>query len=183
MTKRYYFYLGLGILVAMFTLGRCSRGKGNPGLTSNGPKGSATPVLPKQDKELISFNEKTHEVTVQTATKTIKEYANNPVVEIRKDGSVSVSRHLAGFENNLFIGAGYGDTGRILLGDNLAHFGRIDLGGAIAWSPDANAVAFKPVLTLGYNVWDNVSVGVGVNALSGLQTKGVDMIGFISVKL
>ena len=140
-------------------------------------------VLPNKDKERITFNEKTHVLMVQTSKGTIKEYAKNPDIQIQKDETVKINRHLSGFENNLFIGAGYGDTGRILLGDNLVHFGRIDLGGAIAWSPDANVVAFKPVLTLGYNVWDNVSVGVGVNALSGLQTKGVDMIGFVSIKL
>ena len=183
MSKQHYFYLGLGILVAMFTLGRCSRGKGNPGLTSNGPKGSATPVLPKQDKELISFNEKTHEITIQTAVKTIKEYAKNPVVEIRKDGSVDVSRHLAGFENGWFIGGGYADTGRLFLGDNVFHVGRFDLMGTIGWTPDNRYSAVRAFAGVNYLVYSNTSIGIMFNPVTLAVNHKPELGVLVSVKL
>ena len=145
------------------------------------PLSSAPSVLPKNDKEEVSFNEKTHTLTVQTATKKLVEYAKNPIVEIRKDGTAEVSRHVAGFENEPFIGFGYSDTGRVFIGDNLYHFGRFDLMGAIGWTPVASAVAFKAYGGIGYNVWHNTSVNFALNPAM-IITKTPDIAGFVSVR-
>ena len=139
-------------------------------------------VLPNKDKEKISFNEKTHTLTIQTATKTTTEYARNPVVELRKDGSVSVSRHLAGFESEPFLGIGYADTGRIFVGDNVFHFSRFDLMGAVGWTPNNQYPAVKAFAGVSYAVYSNTSVGVCVN-LDSIITKNVSIGGFVSVRL
>lgn len=143
----------------------------------------AVPVLPKNDKETVSFNEKTHVLTVVTATKTVKEYAKSPEVEIRKDGSVMVSRHLTGFENEPFIGFGYSDTGRVFIGDNLFHFSRFDLVGAVSWTPSANAIAFKPYMGFGWNCYHNTSINLALNPLFTLQNRSIDISGFVSIRL
>jgi hypothetical protein len=138
-------------------------------------------VLPKADKERITFNEKTHILTVQTAKGMVKEYAKNPVVDIHKDGGASISRHLTGFENEPFIGFGYSDTGRIFLGDNVFHFSRFDLVGAISWTPVASAVSFKVYTGIGYNFYHNTSVNLALNPAM-VVTKTPDIAGFISVR-
>ena len=138
-------------------------------------------VLPKNDKETVSFNEKTHVLTVVTATKTIKEYAKSPEVEIRKDGSAVVSRHLTGFENEPFIGFGYSDTGRVFLGDNICHVARLDLLLSVSWTPVNRVIAFKPYAGIGYNFYHNTSVNLAVNPTM-IITKVPDVAGFVSVR-
>lgn len=185
MTTKHYLYLGLGILVAMFALGRCSRGRSAmPTLLSpNGPKVSATPVLPSNDRERITFNEKTHILTVQTQTKTITEYAKNPIIELRKDGSVGVSRHLMGFEIDPWLGGGYADTGRLFIGANVFHFSRFDISGSLSWTPDNRYVAVQPFLALGYNVYSNSDIAFVANPLSLTSIKGLEFGIAIFVRL
>lgn len=146
-----------------------------PGLTK------PVAVLPKADKERIAINEKTHTLTVQTAKQTIVEYAKNPVVEIKKDGSVNVTRHLTGFENEPFIGFGYSDTGRIFIGDNLYHFGRFDGFGSIAWTPVNSVVAFKAYIGVGYNFYHNTSANLAMDPGIAI-TRTPDIAGFVSVR-
>ncbi len=175
MQLRYKILAVVCLLGAFFLLGRCNR------RAVTVPKPSA--VLPKNDKETVTFNEKTHLLTVVTSSVTIREYAKNPEVEIRKDGTVKVDRHLVGFENSLFLGAGYADTGRIFLGDNLLHFGRFDLMGAIGWTPDNQYPAIKAYAGVSYNLYSNTSVGVCLNPVSIAQSKGIEIGGFLSVRL
>ena len=84
MKIKYYLFLDFVILAAIFTLGRCARRP--QAVVSGGPKAAAIAALPVNDKEEVSFNEKTHTITVQTTKGAVKEYAKNPTVEIRKDG-------------------------------------------------------------------------------------------------
>jgi len=145
-------------------------------------------VLPQQDKERISYDEKTHTLEIQTATKdgktkTVKEYARNPVVEIRKNGSVVVQRHLTGFENEPFLGVGYADTGRFFVGDNLLHLSRFDVVGAVAFTTNHRFTCVQPFVGVGYNLYHNTSVNLVVNPLSGLSVKGIEIGGFVSIKI
>jgi hypothetical protein len=139
-------------------------------------------VLPSNDKEEVSFNEKTHEVSVVTATKTIKEYAKNPVVEIRKDGSVVVDRHLIGFENEPFMGAGLIlDGPRFFLGDNMFHLSRFDVQTSVG-IPFNNQVGFLRLYGgFGYNFWSHTSINVAVNPIAAAQ-KVPDVAIFLSTR-
>jgi hypothetical protein len=141
----------------------------------------ASSVLPKNDKEQITFNEKTHILTVQTPNTKVSEYAKNPQVTIKTNGQVSIARHLAGFENEPFIGFGYSDTGRIFLGDNVSHFGRFDLVAAISWTPVNSVVAFKPYAGVGYNFYRNTSINLCINP-AVVITRTPDIAGFVSVR-
>lgn len=182
MMTKYKVYFGLGILVAIIILVRCTRSNRMVGSVSSGTRDRATPVLPKNDKEEVAFNEKTHILTVVTSSHTLREYAANPEVEIRKDGTVKVDRHLAGFENSPFLGAGYADTGRILIGDNLLHFGRLDLSVSLGWTPDNRYPAVRGFVGIGYNVYSNTSINLGIDT-SVIVTKTPVIAGFISVRL
>jgi hypothetical protein len=142
-----------------------------------------TSVLPKNDKELVSFNEKTHTLTVITAQKTVKEYAVNPVVELRQNGDVVIQRHLAGLSFDPFLGGGYADTGRLFFGANFLHLSRLNVGGAVGWTADNRYASVQPFLSIGYNVYSNTSINGTLAPLSIGSAKGIEIGGFVSVKL
>lgn len=139
-------------------------------------------VLPQNVKERIVYDEKTHMLTVQTKESSVKEYAKTPVVEITKNGEIKVIRHVAGFENEPFLGGGYADAGRIFIGTNYFHFSRFDLIGAIGWTPDVRYSAVQPFVGIGYNLYHNTSLNVSVNPISLAQQK-VEIAGFVSIRL
>jgi hypothetical protein len=182
MMTKYKIFLVVGVLATVYLLGRCQRPLRSGGTSTNGPSRGVAAVLPSIDKERISFNEKTHTLTIQTQTKTIKEYANNPDIQIRKDNTIQINRHHAGFENSLFLGAGYSDTGRILLGDNFFHFSRFDIMGAVGWTPDSRYSAFKVYTGVSYLAYSSTAVGLGVDPVSLVTGKPL-LIGFVLVRL
>lgn len=139
-------------------------------------------VLPKNDTERVEFNEKTHTLTVQTKTKTITEYAKNPTVEIRKDGSVVISRHLAGFENEWFMGVGLVLSGpRFFVGDNLLHLSRFDVQASVGVPFEKQTGFLRLYAGFGYNLYSNSSLNLAINPLK--MTSGIpDIALFLSVR-
>lgn len=136
--------------------------------------------LAADERELVTFNEKTHRVIVETSSGTVKMYARNPTVRIKKDGRVTVDRHLFGFEARPFIGVGYSDTTRALFGWEPFYWGAFDASVSVGLSLDRQYVFAKPYIAVGYNCWGNLSVNAGVNP-TGI--KQLDFILFMSVKL
>lgn len=136
--------------------------------------------LAYDEKELVTFNEKTHRVTIETSSNVSKMYARNPTVRIKKDGRVTVDRHMFGFEARPFIGVGFSDTTRGLLGFEPFYWGPFDASGLIGLSLDKQYVFARPYLAVGYNCWGNLSVNAGVNPVG---IKQLDFILFMSVKL
>lgn len=129
-----------------------------------------TTVLPSKDKERVEFNEKTHMLTVQTKNKTITEYAKNPIVEIRKDGSVVVQRHLIGLENEPFMGIGLMLQGpRFFVGDNIFHLSRFDVQASIGVPFEKQTGFLRLYAGLGWNFYSNTSINVSVNPLAVAQ--------------
>jgi hypothetical protein len=178
----------VGILGIVFLLGRCQRPLRSGGTVFSGSNKLIPAVLPKNDKEQVSFNENTHTLTIQTLqsngkTKTVKEFAYNPVISLTKDNKVVVNRHLMSVGVNPFLGGGYADTGRLFVGANVLSISRFSLGGAIGWTPDNRYTAIHPYFSLGYNVYSNTSINLCVNPLSELQAKGLELGGFVSVRL
>lgn len=144
------------------------------------------PLIPRHaglavdEQELVTFNEKTHRVIVETSSGTIKMYARNPTVRIKKDGRVMVDRHLFGFESRPFIGVGYADTTRALFGWEPAYWGAFDASISVGLSLDRQRVLIKPYIAGGYNFYGASSINAGVNP-AGI--KQLDFILFVSVKL
>lgn len=136
--------------------------------------------LRSDERELVTFNEKTHRVIVETSSGTVKMYARNPTVRIKKDGRVTVDRHMFGFEARPFIGVGYADTTRALLGFEPFYAGAFDASASLGVALDRQYVLAKPYIAIGYNCWSNLSVNAGVNP-TGI--KQLDIILFMSVKL
>jgi hypothetical protein len=143
---------------------------------------SKSKPLPTQDKEIVSYNQKTHILTVQTATKTIKEYAKNPEVEIGKNGSVKVDRHLAGFENEPFMGAGLMLGGpRFFLGDNVFHLSRFDVQASVGIPFSKQTSFIRLYGGFGYNFYSNTSINVSVNPIAAAQ-RVPDLAVFLSTR-
>jgi hypothetical protein len=136
--------------------------------------------LRSDEQELITFNEKTHRIIIETSSGTVKMYARNPTVRVKKDGRITVDRHMFGFEARPIIGVGYSDTTRGLLGFEPFYWGAFDASVAIGVSLDHQYVFAKPYISAGYNCWGNLSVNAGVNP-TGL--KDLDFVLFMSVKL
>ena len=144
------------------------------------PTVPANAALAADERELISFNEKTHRVMVTTSSGTIKMYARNPTVRIKKDGRVVVDRHLFGFESRLLLGGGFSDTSRLMLGYMPVYWGAFDASLNVGVTWDHRYVAIKPYIAAGYNFYGNAALNLGINP-AGL--KELDGVLFISVKL
>lgn len=146
------------------------------------------PVIPghtglaSDERELVSFNEKTHRVTVITSSAAIKMYARNPTVRIKKDGRVVVDRHMFGFQNRYALGVGYSDVTRGTLSYNPLYWGPFEASVSAGFSLDKNYAFVKPYVGLGYNFYGNLLINGGVNPVS-LFGKEVDYIAFLSVKI
>lgn len=144
------------------------------------------PVIPAHiglradERELVTFNEKTHRVIVETSSGTVKMYARNPTVRIKTDGRVTVDRHMFGLESRPFIGAGYSDTMRGLIGWEPFYWGAFDASVSVGLSLDKQYVFARPYIAAGYNCWGNLSINAGLNP-AGLRQ--LDFIVFMSVKL
>lgn len=120
-------------------------------------------ILPKNDSELIKYNENRHIITVTTAKGTIQAYSRNPSVEIRKDGTVKVDDHQWGFEDRPYLGIGYSDVLRAYIGVNGVYLRRFDAGAAFGLASSSTKDFAQPVLTIGYNFWSHTSVMIGLN--------------------
>jgi len=116
-------------------------------------------ILAKNDKEAVSYNSSTHELTIVTSSKTASEYTRDPVIHVQKDGTVKIDRKLFGLEFSPFIGVGYSDRFNTYVGLNLLDVWRFDAGVALAYSPGST----RPLLLVGCNVWRNSSVNVGID--------------------
>src|ERR1700674_638343 len=137
----------------------------------------AAVVLPKNDKELVTYNDKTHKLTIVTSEKTIVEYAKNPTIELRKNGDVLVSRHLLGFELDPFMGFGYASRPAVFIGANVFHFSRFDIHGEIGF--DKSHIGMYA--GVGYNFWSNTSLNVSINPI-GVVAARPDIALFVSLK-
>lgn len=136
--------------------------------------------LAADEAAIVRFNEKTHRVTITTSSGTVKMYARNPTIRVKNDGRVVVNRHIFGFQARPFIGIGYSDTTRALIGFEPVYWGAFDASISAGISLDNEYVFAKPYVAVGYNCWGNLSVNGGVNP-AGI--KQLDVILFMSVKL
>ena len=176
MRLRYKIGLIVLVLGSVFALGRC-------GGRSTGPKATLPAVLPPNDKEVVSYNENRHTLTVMTAKGTTTQYSRNPEVEIRKDGTVKIDAKAWGFEARPFLGIGYSDTGRLYAGCNLFYVHSFDAAASFGWTANANKPAFQPMLSIGWNFWSNSSLNVGINPLTIAGMSKPQPAIFLSVRL
>lgn len=179
MTKHFKCSLILLLIAAVSLIGgyQWLKQRLNGGLLGTAFKVPPPVVLPKADKELVSYNDKTHRLTIVTADKTIIEYAKNPTVEIRKNGDVVVARHLLGFETESFLGLGYASRPTVFVGADIFHFSRLDIHGEIGF--DTSSI--RPYIGIGYNVWSNTSLNVSLNPFNLVAVKP-DVAVFVALK-
>jgi len=140
-------------------------------------------TLPRNDKELISYNENRHIITVTTTKGITRQYSRDPSVEVRSDGTIKVNDHAWGTEFRPFLGVGYSDTGRAYIGTNLLYFRQFDFGASFGWTADNRHSAFQPMLSLGWNFWSNTSLDVGVNPAAFVLSHKTEIAVFLSIKI
>lgn len=136
-------------------------------------------TLPKNDKELLHYNENTHIITVTTSKGTTTTYSRNPTVEVRKDGTVKVDAHVWGLEHDPIIGFGYQDTARFYGGVNLLYIRQFDLFVAVGMPASQGRIFIKPLIGGSWNVWRDCALNVGVNPFAPAPEVGI----FFSVRL
>jgi hypothetical protein len=140
-------------------------------------------TLPKNDKEIVTYDENRHIISVTTSKGTVRKYSRNPEVEIRKDGTVKVDTHLWGTELRPFLGLGYSDTGRAYVGCNILYIRQFDFGASFGWTSDANKAAFQPMLSIGWNFWSNTSLNAGMNPVPYILQRKPEIAVFLSVRI
>jgi hypothetical protein len=140
-------------------------------------------TLPGNDKEVVTYNENRHIITVTTPAGTTTAYSRNPTVEIRKDGTVKTDANKWGPEVRPFLGVGYSDTGRAYAGCQFLYFYQLDAAASFGWTADANKSAFQPMLSVAWNFWSNTSINVGANPLSLAGLSKPEIAVFLSVRL
>lgn len=121
-------------------------------------------ILQKNDSEAVKYDSDRHEVIIQTPAGTKVEYARNPTIHERKDGSIAVSRNLVGFECAPVGGIGYSDRFRLYGGVAFAYAWRLDVQAMGAFTTDRHFLSDSDfILALSYNFFRNTSVFVGEN--------------------
>src|SRR5260221_4659108 len=134
--------------------------------------------LAKDERELIAFNEKTHRLIITTPSSTVKLYARNPTVRVKKDGRILIDRHLFDFELRPFVGVGYSDTTRAFVGIEPFYWGAFDASISAGISLDRRYTFARPYAAFGYNCWGNLSMNAGINPLA---VKQLDTVLFMSL--
>jgi hypothetical protein len=152
MNLRYKIGLVIGILLFVFGLGRCGRGK--PTVPN---------VLPPNDKEQIIVDPVKHTLIIVRpgGNETVTLPDRPSVIDIRKDGSVSVTSKQFGFEHRFFLGLDGSDAIRGMAGMDFGYWKKLDLGvGVMGQFGNYTPRVFAMV---SYNVYSNCRVGVTID--------------------
>lgn len=154
MKLRYKIGLVVGVLVTVFTLGRCQR-------KTNGPDAPFAAVLPPNDSEQITVDPSTHQLIIlrpngQRIVESLPDRAST--IDIRKNGVVDVTSKQLGLEHHLFVGVLGSDHARIGVGMDGFYWEKLDLGLGIGdqvgpYTP----IAFVKAT---YNIKGNMQVGI-----------------------
>lgn len=140
-------------------------------------------TLPANDKELITYNENRHIVTVTTPAGTTTAYSRNPSVEIRKDGTVKVDAHAYGLEFAPILGLGYQDTRRVYLGVNHFYFHQFDVFTTLGFPTSNHYILVEPMTGVSWNFYHNCALNVGVNPANIILHERPEIGMMLSVRL
>ena len=137
--------------------------------TTDGPNPAA--VLPKNDKEQLIINPKTHQLIIlQSGQKNKIETLPDRVskVDILKDGSVKVTAQQFGFESHPFIGVGLDQGFRGFVGDDLLYLKKVDIGLGVVtpklFGQSIDVTDIRAGLFVSYNFWSNTRVSLGIDS-------------------
>jgi|ERR1700690_131053 len=127
------------------------------------PKGIISPskpyVLPAQDKEQIIVDPVKHQLIIvrpgKTTITTLPD--RRSTIDVKKDGSVTVTAPQFGFEARPFVGAFYSDKLRFGGGLDGLYYKKLDLGLGLSGSSGTNTVVFAQI---SYVLWDNMKIGI-----------------------
>ena len=139
-------------------------------------------VLPRNIKEEILFDSNKHTITVVTNKGTSTHYSKHGSVYVTNAGDVLVHYKPISLELEPFVGYGYSDSFRFQLGTNFLQLWRFDLWGDVGFRTSPGPRLFEPGIGIGYNVWHNASLNVGVNIFSLLPAQQIEPVGFVSIK-
>jgi hypothetical protein len=125
----------------------------------------AAPVLAPTDNAKVVIDPKHHRITTITRTGPVKETYLPPhvtSVTIDKSGKVTVHARAWGTEASPFIGFGYSDRTRLVVGVGLLYWHNWE--GNLAVAPTISGpFSIRLAALVSYNVYSNTSLYVGVD--------------------
>jgi len=142
----------------------------------------APTALPKGVDTVIKFDESRHTLTVTTNKGTKTTFARKPEVRINNNGTISTYTHSFGLIRKPFIGIGFSNTVRGYCGLSLLYWKRFDVNISLGVTSDKRFTAIEPTIGIGYLVYSNTSVNLGIVPLSYVPGKSPEVAGFVSVK-
>lgn len=156
---RYKILAVMSVLIGVFLYGRCN------GLRSVVPH----TVLPVNDREQIIVNPGSHQLIIvkPTGNETLTLPDHPSVIDVHKDGTVSVMSPQYGWEHKAFFGLHASDKLRLAIGMDGYYFKKLDFGIGLATQLGPyTPIAFGQV---SYTFYDNCRVGAayGTNRYIG----------------
>lgn len=143
------------------------------------PSGS---VLPKDVVAVVKFDESKHSLAVTTKEGTKVTYARKPEVRFNQNGTVTTYTNAFGTLRKPFLGIGFSNTIRGYVGLSLLYWTRFDLNVSVGITSDRRFNALEPTIGIGYLVYSNTSVNIGIVPLSYLPGQIPEVAGFVSLK-
>lgn len=139
-------------------------------------------VLPPKTIAVIKFDESRHTIAVTTNKGTKTAFARKPEVRINEDKTVTVFTHSYGIIRKPFLGVGFSNTIRGYVGVSLLYWKRFDGSISLGITSDRRFNAVEPTISIGYLVYSNTSVNLGVVPLSYLPGQQPEVAAFVSLK-
>lgn len=161
--KLRYKLIGLGILLALEALLL----KGCPNGIVKRPSGPI--VLPPGTTEQVVIDPVKHQLIITTpkgtTTQTLPD--RRSTFDVTTNGTVKVSAAQFGYEARPYLGIGAEGGLRAYLGCDLFYFKKLDIGLGIGLPPFQRSnwqiSDIRPLLNVGYNLWSNTSLNVGLD--------------------
>lgn len=139
-------------------------------------------VLPQGVIAIVKFDESKHALTVVTSKGSKTTFARKPEVRINEDKTTTVFTHSYGAYRKPFLGLGFSNTIRGYFGVSLLYWQRFDVNCSVGITSDRRFNALEPTISIGYLMYSNTSINLGVVPLSYLPGKPPEIAGFVSLK-
>jgi hypothetical protein len=121
-------------------------------------------VLAPDEQAKIIINPREHKISVVTPGHVEEHYmsGSRPESITEKNGHLLVNSPSFGAEKSPFFSLLYSEAPRVAIGVNLLYYRRLDLGLGLS-SSLTTPLSLRPYACIGYNVYSNTSVVVGVD--------------------
>ncbi len=181
--------IGLVLTVLFFLFARCANNVRLNGLSFiSGQQTAPPPSLPKNVVKRVVIDTAKRRLILQvppesralSGTNSVNQkilfLPPHAVIDLTKDGTFSIIAKPYGFNFSPFLGVGYADRPRFMAGCYLLYYQYFDFGLFASTGHARDAMDNRIGLAIGYNIWRNVSTGLGYDSKGKMSL-------FLTVKL